>query len=288
MNKLTLSNGWEKIDLIIQKNKIILGHNILQKYKIKQILKAYFNGVDSEYRKENNIESIIKLDGEQLQLKRTGYFEVNDNYSITDDCKLGTKSILLKYFETILDDSILFDSINTIDILFESLANDLSENSIIKPQFSKMTIKQLCKLIKPTYCEDYQKDEFDMAYEEIIILQLSLIEIIQNKSLYENTIVLVDIPYITDTVYKKINDIRNAFIIVLTNNYVNSINMEEIALFENETIDLADQYYIYELFGEIYGNRKTIREVYEMIQKFIKTKYTYVTVDFVKQIELFL
>lgn len=35
MNKLTLSNGWEKIDLIIQKNKIILGQNILQKYKIK-------------------------------------------------------------------------------------------------------------------------------------------------------------------------------------------------------------------------------------------------------------
>ena len=124
-----------------------------------------------------------------------------------------------------------------------------------------MTIKQLCKLIKPTYCEDYQKDEFDMTYEEIIILQLSLIEIIQNKSLYENTIVLVDIPNITDTIYKKFNDIRNAFIIVLTNNYVNSINMEEIALFENETIDLADQYYIYELFGEIYGNRKTIKEL---------------------------
>ena len=121
MNKLTLSNGWEKTDLIIQKNKIILGQNILQKYKIKQILKAYFNGADSEFRKENNIELTIKLDDEQLQLKRTGYFEVNDNYSITDDCKLGTKSILLKYFETILDDSILFDSINTIDILFESL-----------------------------------------------------------------------------------------------------------------------------------------------------------------------
>lgn len=96
MNKLTLSNGWEKIDLIIQKNKIILGQNILQKFKIKQILKEYFNGIDSEYRKENDIASIIKLDGEQLQLKRTGYYEVNDNYSITDDCKLGTKSILLK------------------------------------------------------------------------------------------------------------------------------------------------------------------------------------------------
>ena len=64
--------------------------------------------------------------------------------------------------------------------------------------------------------------------------------------------------------------------------------MEEIALFENEMIDLADQYYIYELFGEIYGTRKTIGEVYEMIRKFIITKYTYVTVDFVKQIELFL
>ena len=287
MNKLTLSNGWEKIDFIIHKNKIVLGQNVELKHKLKQILRSYFYGTDSEFRKENEKESSVLLDSNPLLIKRTNYFEINMDYSLTEDCKMGTKSIVSKYFETVLDDMELFNTINTLDILFESLSTEISENQMIQAQFLKMTVKQLLKLMKPCYIEEFQKDEFDISYEELILIQLYLINKIQEKTLAENSIVLVEIPRLTNEIYKKITEIKNAYVIVLTNNALESINVENYALFEENIIDFADQDYIYELFGEHNGERKTIEEVYMMINSYIKGFYAYKEVYIINQINNF-
>ncbi len=288
MNKLTVVNGNWKLNIFLNKNKVIIGQSIHAKNQIKQNIRAYFYAGDSEYRKENDIEAKLNLNDDTFMLKRTNFMEVNSDYSIVEDCKLGTKSLMAKYYECILNENEYFNSINTIDILFESLANEISDsNEFLKTIFAKMTAKQLIKLMKPYYFNEYQKDEFDLTYDEIISFQILLIQEIQKRSLYENTVILIDAPLITPDIYKQIAEIKNAYTIVLTNNYINSIDIQDVMLAENEFLDFADQYYIYEQFGEINGERKIIEEVYLMIKRYLEQKYAYKNADIVNEIKNF-
>ena len=282
MNKLTISNGNEKINILLNENKVIIGQNINAKNKIKQNLKSFFYAGDSEYRKENDSEISLYLNDERLIFKRTNFFEVDSNYSLVEDFKLGTKSLIGRYYECLLNENEFFNSINTIDILFDSLASEISDcNELLKLLFAKMTSKQLIKLMKPYYIDEYQKDEYDLDYNEIIYFQLMIIQEIQKRSLNENTIVLVDIPVITSDIYKQMCNVKNTYTIALTNNYVPAINVSNIMLAENDYLDFADEYYNYEQFGEINGERKTIEEVYKMIKRYLEQKYTYENVDVV-------
>lgn len=288
MNKLTISNGNEKINILLNENKVIIGQNINAKNKIKQNLKSFFYAGDSEYRKENDSEISLYLNDERLIFKRTNFFEVDSNYSLVEDFKLGTKSLIGRYYECLLNENEFFNSINTIDILFDSLASEISDcNELLKLLFAKMTSKQLIKLMKPYYIDEYQKDEYDLDYNEIIYFQLMIIQEIQKRSLNENTIVLVDIPVITSDIYKQMCNVKNTYTIALTNNYVPAINVSNIMLAENDYLDFADEYYNYEQFGEINGERKTIEEVYKMIKRYLEQKYTYENVDVVEEIKSF-
>ena len=76
-------------------------------------------------------------------------------------------------------------------------------------------------------------------------------------------------------------------VIALTNNYVPAINVSNIMLAESDYLDFADEYYNYEQFGEINGERKTIEEVYKMIKRYLEQKYTYENVDVVEEIKNF-
>ena len=288
MNKLTISNGNEKINILLNENKVIIGQNINAKNKIKQNLKSFFYAGDSEYRKENDSEISLYLNDERLIFKRTNFFEVDSNYSLVEDFKFGTKSLIGRYYECLLNENEFFNSINTIDILFDSLASEISDcNELLKLLFAKMTSKQLIKLMKPYYIDEYQKDEYDLDYNEIIYFQLMIIQEIQKRSLNENTIVLVDIPVITSDIYKQMCNVKNTYTIALTNNYVPAINVSNIMLAESDYLDFADEYYNYEQFGEINGERKTIEEVYKMIKRYLEQKYTYENVDVVEEIKNF-
>ncbi len=288
MNKLTISNGTEKINILLNDNKVIIGQNITAKNKIKQYLKSFFYAGDSEFRTENDSEMTLYLNDERLVFKRTAFFEVDSNYSIVEDCKLGTKSLIAKYYESVLNENEFFNSINTIDILFDSLATEISDcNELLKLLFTKMTSKQLIKLMKPYYFSEYQKDEFDLDYEDIIYFQLNIIQAIQKRSLVENTIVLVDVPIITSEVYEEICNIEHANTIVLTNNFIPTVDVQNIMIAESDYLDFADKYYVYEQFGEVNGERIIIEEVYNMIKRYLEQKYTYENVDSVEEIKSF-
>ena len=99
MNKVTITDGNVMYNFLIDKWKCLLGNNSIEKHKIKQLIKLYFNPVKSEYRTENNLKPKILIDGKELNNKSTFYIEISDKFSLNEECKLGSKSILLKYFE---------------------------------------------------------------------------------------------------------------------------------------------------------------------------------------------
>ena len=97
------------------------------------------------------------MDGEAVSNKRMLFLEINPYYSLMEDCKLNSKSLVLKYLEKKLQDKIYFDTIRTLDILFQSLAEEANDDDL-KITFHEMNVKQLLKILEAYFSDDFQKD----------------------------------------------------------------------------------------------------------------------------------
>ena len=71
--------------------------------------------------------------------------------------------MILKYLELRLQDMEYFDTINTINLLFESLSEELKDENGLNTLFDAMDYKHLSKLINPCYFDELQKDELHQA-----------------------------------------------------------------------------------------------------------------------------
>ena len=125
MNKITIDNGSNSIDIQMDHKKYIIGNNMQEKRNLELMIKQFFQKTESEYRSENNLEAKILMDGEAVSNKRMLFLEINPYYSLIEDCKLSSKSLVLKYLEKKLQDKIYFDTIRTLDILFNLLQKKL-------------------------------------------------------------------------------------------------------------------------------------------------------------------
>ncbi|MCF0106023.1 MAG: hypothetical protein HUJ53_04625, partial [Holdemanella sp.] len=215
MNQLKITNGEDEYTIRLDSIKLLLGNNQKAKYRIQKLLSLYFNPVKSEYREENKYKPVVYLDGKPIDIKRVTYIEISDNFSILDESKLGVKSLLYKYLESLLSDYEYFDTVNTIDILFDSLAQELNEQSIFNLEFNKMTSKQLVKLVSPSYINELQMDEYDLDVKELLDIQLQMIEYLQNHNTKtEKYIIYVNSVEITDEFINKLKNLKNTFALV--------------------------------------------------------------------------
>lgn len=276
MKTLTIGNSQERINLIIEQQKWIIGNNQERKWHIKNLIKLYFSKIDSEERKENNNSPILELDSSPVDTKRTFYYEVNDMFSINEECKLGSKSILAKVFEARLNEMDLFNTVQTINILFESLSEEMEDEQFnIKVEFAQMVSKQLIKLMKPYYIDELQKDEFDLSLEEIYLIQLQMIIELQKYYLYEEYIIVLDVKVITERMLDKINQLEDTYCLIFTDSLSKEKDVKNVALNEDVLLDFANSDHIYALFGEVNGIRMPYEEVEKMIEKYIEGTYTY-------------
>ncbi|MFR6361866.1 hypothetical protein [Amedibacterium intestinale] len=157
MNKITIGNGSNSIDIQMDHKKYIIGNNMQEKRNLELMIKHFFQKTESEYRSENNLEAKILMDGEAVSNKRMLFLEINPYYSLMEDCKLNSKSLVLKYLEKKLQDKIYFDTIRTLDILFQSLAEEANDDDL-KITFHEMNVKQLLKILEAYFSDDFQKD----------------------------------------------------------------------------------------------------------------------------------
>ena len=195
MKKLTIAKGNDIYEILVQDIKYICGENDETKFDIIRSLSMYFNDIkSSEYAEEKNNIAIIYLDEQKVHIKNSMYFYVHKYYSLAQEYKLPSKSLLQKYFETLLGAEEFSDTIQTLNYLFESLSQELNEYSAIDSQFTCMVPKQLLKILTPAYMEDFMtKNEFDFTSEEIILLQLELIKYIVEHQQIEVCIICVEI-----------------------------------------------------------------------------------------------
>lgn len=272
MKQLFISNGNIKRKIIIDHTKYILGSNSLNKYYIKQAMKQYFDKAKSGYREEIGSKCSFEIDDSPVDKKNSLFYEVTEDYSINEDTRLSTKALMLKYLETLYGNIEYLDTINTLNILVESLSDEVSEHSFIQSEFSTFSPKTLIKLVSAHYFDESYKDEYDLSYEELINLQLNMLGYIARYSKkYAYLFILVDIPIITDEIKKKIDEIskERLYCLVFTNR-IKANQVEDICMEEDHYLDFADEEMVYYILNENSNNLYTLEDIKQMMKDYLK------------------
>ena len=225
------------------------------------------------------------IDDEQLALKKVNFFEVTLNFSIVEDCKMTAKSLIQRYLEIKLGNSEIQETVNTLEILFQALAEEVSDEDVIKLIFDGINGRSLLRLMKPYYIEEYQKDEFDLTYDELILLQLKLIQyIIDAEVSKEKNLVIMQIPMLTESLVERIYKMSHCLVIAFTDEITENMHMDDLYIVEQDKVDAAD---VESLFYEIEnktGKLYPLEELKTIMEKCIREQYAQRTFDLIHTI----
>lgn len=249
MNNLMFKKGMDTYSLDINSVKYCIGQNYKEKYKLKQmILECMNNYKISEYSLENTGQAKLFFNNKELNNKNILFYQVSHNYSIQDDLKLSSKSLIGKYLETLISNNENIDTINSINILLESFGNEL-DDSLIVSRFMTYTPKLFLKILLPVFClNNEQANEFDLGYNEIILLQLKMINyIVQNKCSHF-ILCLIDIPVLTKEIKEYLEQVSNCMLIVFVNNFDIIPQIKDIYVFDKYVMDLNNEEELYNIF----------------------------------------
>lgn len=249
MKKMTLYYQNNKIDFSINKLKYFYGS--------ENSVYSIFNGIRyifsknslSEYGKENLYQNMINIDEKSLDVKNTIFFEFSENFNLSDECKIGTKSILSKVLETYFSKMELDETLQTINILIDDFINkmieDFNEEDIpIIIDDLVVNSKFLMKNITISFLKDELRvNQQDYTYLEFMQLQLSLL-----KYLVRNNPQILFFILVTKKIeVSELLNYNNVFI--FSTIFLNELEIKDIYLVERK-IDLFDEQEIYNLFTE--------------------------------------
>lgn len=270
MNLLTVKKGNKRYDLQIDYIKYCIGNNFEEKYDFIKIIKEEFLlSKESEYSTNNIGQVQVLFNDKAIKVKEFDFYQINHQYSLSNDLKLTTHSLIAKYLETLIAQEENQDTINTINLLLESFTNEL-DNELIYPKFITYTPKQFLKILLPIFLkEEDQANEYDLSYNEIILIQLKMINYITSHQL-NKTICLIDIPYLTKEINDYLINMKNCFTIVMFYKTNKTLNIKDVYMFDNLIFDLNDDEQIYNIY--IDKGVCTLQEAKEMIKNNIKTK----------------
>ena len=274
MNLLTIKNGTNKWNLQMNHVKYIISDSSTN-YTLLQAIRLFNSKDKSENRTENNISTKIFINEKEIELKNNMFIEISEAYSLNEDKKLTTKSLMLKYLEIKLQNQEYFDTISTIDILLNSLSEEVNDESLLKIMFNGANYKQLIKMLSPYYEDELQKDEFDLTRDELILFQLDLVEYISNhNSKYDNIFVFGKLDNLSDRILQIINKIQNVKLVIFTNYYNDLMNVQNAALLQDKIIDFADMEQIYYDLLQKSLQTYTLQEVEQMAINYLQQTYT--------------
>lgn len=277
MNKLTIKKGNKKYEFGINNIKYILGNHIEEKYEFMQIIKeVMLNIKDTEYSLKNIGHAEILFNDKPINNKTMNYFFINENYSINNDLKLTSQSIISKYLEIMISKTDNIDTINTINILLESFSDEL-DTDIIYPRFITYTPKQFLKILNPLFLKNNdQSNEYDLSYNEIIIFQLKMINYISNNQKNNKVLCLIDIPKLTKEIHDYIKTMDQCYVIISTLIYETNLILEDIYLIDDITLDLQNEEELYNFF--INKGINTIQEAKDNMKIIIKNKLDFTSI----------
>ena len=276
MNQINIYNNESSFVFQINKVKYMLGFNYLLKYQFLQIIRQFYLRMNSEKREEYGIVNHILVDNEEINPRCSMLWEIKDTYSLTEDLKLGTKSLVTMYLETKMQNTLYFDSMNTIEILFNSLEEEINDNDEINVLFNSINAKTLLKFMKAIIRkEDLQLDEYDLSCEQIIMLQIKMITyIMQHKVFNSNPIVIVHISELTQEINEAIWNIPNVCVFIFMDEYNPIINTKYITLFESNFVDCGDLESIYQIVDQRYCKLVLLNDLEEHMKTYLMKYYS--------------
>lgn len=270
MNLLTVKKGNKRYDLQIGNIKYCIGNNFEEKYNFINILKETFlSSKESEYSINNSGEAQVLINDKEIKLKEINFYYINHNYSIINDLKLTTHSLITKYLEILIAQDNNTDTINTVNLLLESFTNEL-DNELIYPRFITYTPKQFLKILLPIFLkEENQANEYDLSYNEIILFQLKMINYISNHQ-SNKILCLIELPLLTQEIDDYLKKMKNCINVVMIYKTNNPLLYRNIYLFDDQLIDLNDEQQIYNLY--LNKGICTLQEAQQMIINNINNK----------------
>lgn len=287
MNLLTIKNGTNKWNLQMNHVKYIISDSSTN-YTLLQAIRLFTSKDKSENRTENNISTKMFINEKEIELKNNMFIEISEMYSLNEDKKLTAKSLMLKYLEIKLQNQDYFDTISTIDILLNSLSEEVNDESMLKIMFNGANYKQLIKMLSPYYEDELQKDEFDLTRDELILFQLDLVEYISNhNSKYDNIFIFGKLDNLSDRILQKINKIQNVKLMIFTNYYNDLMNIQNAALLQDKIIDFADMEQIYYNLSQKSLRTYMLQEVEQMTINYLQQTYTHKTHDIYQELDHF-
>ncbi len=287
MNLITIKNGTNKWNLQMNHVKYIISDSSMN-YTMLQAIRLFASKDKSENRTENNISTKIFINEKEIELKNNMFIEISEMYSLNEDKKLTTKSLMLKYLEIKLQNQEYFDTISTIDILLNSLSEEVNDESMLKIMFNGTNYKQLIKMLSPYYEDELQKDEFDLTRDELFLFQLDLVEYISNhNSKYDNIFVFGKLDNLSDKILHKMNKIENIKLIIFTNYYNDLMNVQNAAILQDKIIDFADMEQIYYDLSQKSLQTYTLQEVEQMSINYLQQTYTHNIHDIYQELDHF-
>ncbi len=287
MNLLTIKNGTNKWNLQMNHVKYIISDSSMN-YTMLQAIRLFTSKDKSENRTENNISTKIFINEKEIELKNNMFIEISETYSLNEDKKLTTKSLMLKYLESKLQNQEYFDTISTIDILLNSLSEEVNDESMLKIMFNGTNYKQLIKMLSPYYEDELQKDEFDLSRDELILFQLDLIEYISDhNSKYYNIFVFGKLDNLSNKILHKINAIEKIKLIIFTNCYNDLMDVQNTSLLQDKIIDFADMEQIYYDLSQKSLQTYTLQEVEQMTMDYLQQACTHKTHDIYQELDHF-
>ena len=276
MNKLTICKGENKFEILLENLKFIIGSNYEMKFEIQRTIKRFCsNTKPSEYAEEKGNKANLMMNEKELKAKDISLYFVNKDYSLIDDFKLTSKSLILKYFEVLFSQSEFFDTINTLNIMFESLSAEIMTDSPIGGTFVSMVPKQLIKLLTPIFMEEeLLKDEFDLSLENLVLLQLELLAfILEHGKECKTTIIIIEIPKMTKQIYTQLTKMKGAYILTFINEpTMFDENIDSYYICEGKCVDIADENQLFNIICDNNLMFLNLKEGREYMKKYLFEK----------------
>ncbi|MDY0277157.1 MAG: hypothetical protein RBQ97_03635 [Acholeplasma sp.] len=258
MDKLSIKTLNENISFGINKIKLFLGRNYIKKLEIVNQIKKTFDKVeDSEYILEAKKSTSLKINDTEINLRKWKLIEINSSYGLNNDLKLGSKSLVLMYLESLFRDIEYNEIISTLRILESDLIGEM--NDILKEdlgttsvtlEFEDITIKRIMKQVTARICHDsLSMNQYDLLYDDIMVFQLRLLKQICLINKDFSYLTLIEIPFLTDKIAEELRNIQsnNVKLIVVTsetkNENISEIN--EVLFFNKKITDLQSDESIY-------------------------------------------
>lgn len=213
MIKIEFNYNKRSISFVLNRSKIVITRDVNDYWAIRRSIENVLSkSTKSDYSEENNTFAYIKVNDELIN-KTSELLLVDSKFSIEEEMKLGTKSLLLRYISKVASENMISDEFLQLESML-SLVTDLLSDELIEFEPQPFSYKLLSKIVDCSFLKDeFKCNNLDITYEENILYQLKLIDKI--VSLDKHYIVVVDIIKLTSSICKFINEMNNCQVIIV-------------------------------------------------------------------------